>query len=1767
MIFIRHARALLLLALSLAAALFLLAPDNAPRVISDPAPRTARALNAPAPLASDALTAARPEQRQRVTDVPQNSSGVAAAQHGDVRAGLVRRGGAVPEALARAERLDVRAANTSPLALTVVLNRTDQPGFEAFLRDVQDPRSPAYRHYLSPRAQADRFGPSPQAYDEVSAWLRRKGFRVLEGSENRLTLTVRGTRQSAEDAFGVRIGEYRSGDRTFYANDREPVVPVELAPYVQAVVGLSNLAQPSSSVQKEFKMDVCFLMSRVAENWDPDYKKCKAGAFGNVDCEYYARRARGNLYTKCITEPPKKGKNGGNGPSGSGASGSGGFVAGLLSARPFEPQSPAVVRWADVDGTGQKIGLLEFDTFNLNDIRDYLALTDSPPERINQLTQVHVNGGAQLGPEESEVLMDIVAVMTNAPGAQVAVYDAPFSGIRTSFQTLFNRMIGDGVTVISNSWVYCEDQATLADAQSIDSVLASAAAAGITVLNSTGDFGSACVNGSANTASLPASSPHATAVGGTSLDVGPTLTYSNESFWNGLSQTPPTGAGGFGVSRFFGRPAYQNGFNGAAMRSVPDVSLNADPAKGVDICQADAGGCPTGGLYGGTSLAAPLWAAYVALLNQAQGQNLGELNPLLYPLGNTNAFHTAASMGTDFQHVGLGSPNLNLIHRALTGKTAGAVSASVSEVAAEPNGGIADGTSEAFVVVRLRDTDGHTVSGKTVTLTANAGAHATITPASGVSNVANGAVTFSIKDTTPEIVTLTATDTTDGVVLQTQVEVAFIERPAAAGGISATPTTVNANGSDTTTITVTLQDANGNPSPNKEILLSQGNGSSIISGTTATTDATGKVSFTAVSVKAETVTYTAVDVTDGSLPVPGSATVNFVNASGFCASFGRYGIGQAASGYAVSTFAGNFPNDCFTNIGPIGLVFDQNGTLLVGDYQNNNLYAFGQQGGTAGPATLVGTVPAQFGLSLAGLAFTRDGRLYAVLANGNNLVEVNPSTAAVVRTVAHFGGGANFALAVDPLSGDLFVSGSEGISRVSNFAAGPGTVTTYLQGDFDGIAFSSDGTLYAAAERQGGIYRITGTNAQTPGAPTLIALLPGNPDGIAFEPNPANPAKPFLYVNRNDGTITRIDTSLLPDTPAVPCAAGCTDIYTGGSRGDFVTVGPSGCLYATQSERVIRLTNADGTCGLIPTNLVPQLALTPENVQPSPAQGTSVSFTAQLKNVANPENTPVTLFVSGANPTLLLARADAQGRATFVYKGVATGTDQVFASAEVGGTKVFSNQAQVTWTPGQHSAFLSANQSPSSGTPGRALALAATLVDLSVAPAVAVSGVSLSFTLAGQTCAGTTDAAGTARCSLTPSVAAGAYPLVVSFAGTSALLPTSASKLVTLIEPPPPTVQFSSASAQVGEGAGRITLTVTRAGDTSPAVSVDYRTVDTDTFTVGCADTTNNQGSAYARCDFATTVGTLSFASGETSKTVTVPIIDDAHTEGDETFQVMLSNAIGATVGAPATTTVTIHDNDTAPAPNPIFVSDFFVRQHYLDFLSREPEPAGLQAWLNVLNNCPDVNNLDPNSPSARCDRILVSQSFFGSPEFQLKGFYVFRFYKVAFNRLPEYTEIVADMSFVAGATPEQVFARKAQLAVNFTGRPEFQAAYGGLSNAAYVSALLSRYNLTQITTPDPANPDGTQLVTLTSADLIGRLNNGSLTRAQVLRAVADSDQVNAAEFNNAFVGMQYYGYLRRKPEPAGFQAWLRVLQAGDIRTMVNGFLNSAEYRLRFGRP
>ncbi len=361
----------------------------------------------------------------------------------------------------------------------------------------------------------------------------------------------------------------------------------------------------------------------------------------------------------------------------------------------------------------------------------------------------------------------------------------------------------------------------------------------------------------------------------------------------------------------------------------------------------------------------------------------------------------------------------------------------------------------------------------------------------------------------------------------------------------------------------------------------------------------------------------------------------------------------------------------------------------------------------------------------------------------------------------------------------------------------------------------------------------------------------------------------------------------------------------------------------------------------------------------------------------------------------------------------------------------------------------------------------------------------------------------------------------------------------------------------VNEQDGRATVTVSRGGNTSGAASVEYATIDNPA-AVPCAAPPSSDGSvsiAFARCDYATTVDTLHFAAGEMQKNLTIPLVNDAHVENTEEFSIRLTGASGASLGVRTTAVVRIIDNEahvTPPPvyPNPIHTSDFFVRMQYLDFLSREAESAGFEAWMKVLNNCSDVH-LNPE-----CDRITVTASFFRSQEFQLKGYHVYLFYKATLGRLPLYTEIIPDMRRVSGDTAEEVFARRIAFAHAWVEREEFKRLYPEtLSQDEFVDKLLQATGV---------NLSGS----VTRNSLVADLNNRAKTRAEVLIALVQHPAVDLKERNGAFVAMQYFGYLRRDPDTTGYNNWLNYLNENptDFRTMVRGFANSQEYQLRFGQ-
>ncbi len=387
------------------------------------------------------------------------------------------------------------------------------------------------------------------------------------------------------------------------------------------------------------------------------------------------------------------------------------------------------------------------------------------------------------------------------------------------------------------------------------------------------------------------------------------------------------------------------------------------------------------------------------------------------------------------------------------------------------------------------------------------------------------------------------------------------------------------------------------------------------------------------------------------------------------------------------------------------------------------------------------------------------------------------------------------------------------------------------------------------------------------------------------------------------------------------------------------------------------------------------------------------------------------------------------------------------------------------------------------------------------------------------------------------------------------------------------TLEFSAASYQIVEGETSLVVTVVRNGDISGPATATYSTSDNSGLD-NC--NTPNTEEASAGCDYITSIGTVRFAPGETSKTLFIPIIDDGYAEGSESFEVTLSNLAGVNMGSHGTANVTIADNETVNGTNPIENAGSFVRQHYIDFFNREPDTSGLTFWTNQITSC--------GSDAACLDlkRANASAAFFLSIEFQETGYLVYRMYQAAYGNLSgapvpvRFGEFLPDTQqigrgVVVGQTGwEQVLENnKEAFAADFVARPRFTAAHATtLTPTQFVDALFTKAGVTPSADERTAaiNEFGTAG---TSADLAAR--------GRALGRVAENQSFAQQEFNKAFVLIQYFGYLRRNPNDApeatldfqGYNFWLGKLNQfnGDFvnADMVKAFIVSGEYRQRFG--
>jgi uncharacterized protein DUF4214 len=240
-----------------------------------------------------------------------------------------------------------------------------------------------------------------------------------------------------------------------------------------------------------------------------------------------------------------------------------------------------------------------------------------------------------------------------------------------------------------------------------------------------------------------------------------------------------------------------------------------------------------------------------------------------------------------------------------------------------------------------------------------------------------------------------------------------------------------------------------------------------------------------------------------------------------------------------------------------------------------------------------------------------------------------------------------------------------------------------------------------------------------------------------------------------------------------------------------------------------------------------------------------------------------------------------------------------------------------------------------------------------------------------------------------------------------------------------------------------------------------------------------------------------------------------------------------------------------APTPikaslNPIDDSQFFIRQQYLDILNREPASSEVDKFADFVSGC----NGEPGCVSER--RISSALDLFRSSEFQETSGFVYRLYKTALGRSPAYVE----WSRETGQLSRNRAEAKLSFVVEWLRRADLVKEYPDtLRNVEYVDKLLM--TSTQTLSQEQRKA------------LIDDLNNGKTTRAEVLTTVADNPALVKREYNQAFVATCYFNYLKRDPDPEGYNYWSRILKDGANveAAVIRGFLYSQEYRARFGQP
>jgi subtilase family serine protease len=644
--------------------------------------------------------------------------------------------------------------------LNIVLKLRDQAGLDSFLKELYDPTSPSYRHFLTVAEFTERFGPTQKDYDAVVRFAKANGFEVVGGSRDGMLVQIRGSVTTVEDAFHVNMSTYQhpTEGRTFYAPDREPTPDLPFS--LWHISGLDNYSIPHPKFVKK-----------------GDYAKAHG-----ISAEAVVSHATT-----------------GSGPSAS-------FLGSDMRA--------AYYGGTALTGAGQNLGLLEYVGTDLADLTTYfnnVGQTNHVPITLlstDGTSTACVDTRAGGNCDDTEQTLDMTQAIGMAPGlSSLVVYVGSTDTSIISAMTTHNPL----PTTIGCSWGW-----TPADPSTLNPYFQRMAAQGQNFFAASGDAST----WSKSNEAWPADNAYVVSVGGTDL-----VTASAGGAWK--SETSWVDSGGGISPDSIAIPSWQqlggviNSSNkgSTTLRNGPDVAANANFT--FYVC-ADQTTC-TANNYGGTSFAAPMWAGYIALVNQQLAANgeptIGFINPTIYAQNVTSSYATdfhditsgtsgsfSAVTGYDLV-TGWGSPNGTGLINALapTSTTPNfTISASPASVSVL-QGGNGTSTITSTIVGGFNSAVALSASGQPSGVIVSFSANPIAAPGSGSSTM-----TMAVASTTATgTYTITVTGSGGGVNQTTTVSLTVTAVAAGNFTLSASPTSLTIHRSAQGTTTITIHPTNG----------------------------------------------------------------------------------------------------------------------------------------------------------------------------------------------------------------------------------------------------------------------------------------------------------------------------------------------------------------------------------------------------------------------------------------------------------------------------------------------------------------------------------------------------------------------------------------------------------------------------------------------------------------------------------------------------------------------------------------------------------------------------------------------------------------------------------------------------------------------------------------------------------------------------------------------------------------------------------------------